>query len=536
MFGFALWDRRRKRLLLARDRLGKKPLFYARRGSSLWFGSELKAILQDPSVPRDVDFNAIDSFLHYTYVPHDLSAFRSIRKLPPAHTLSWSDGHVETSRYWKLAYTPKTHTSEEELRESLRARLLEATSLRLRSDVPLGAFLSGGVDSSAVVAAMAKTSSSRLRTFSIGFRNSSFDETPYAREVAELFDTDHHEFVVEADMIELLPKLVWHYGEPFADQSALPTFILSRLARQHVTVALNGDGGDEIFAGYRRYYAHHLAGRLKRIPPGAAEIAARLVERLGSGGRPQTVRDRLRRLLRSVPMARNEQYATWIASFAEAERQAIYTDAFREAIGEPYAQTVIRDPYEASDADTDIDRLLDVDVQTYLPGDLLVKVDIASMAYSLEVRSPLLDHTFMEFAATLPAETKLDGRRSKRLFKEALRPWLPDRILNRKKQGFTVPLGEWLRGELRDLPGEVLLDPATLDRGMFTERGVRSLIADHQNGVNDNTSKLWTLIQLELWLRCYCDGSPTAPPTLSRPTSTGIAPERGASPLGLTSA
>src|SRR4051794_3944885 len=332
MFAFALWDRRRERLFLARDRVGKKPLFYARRGGTFWFGSEPRTIVEDPEVPRDVDYDAIDSFLMYQYVPHPKSAFKALRKLPPAHTLTWEDGRIETRRYWKLSYGTKLDATDGEMQQMIRERLLEATRLRLRSDVPLGALLSGGVDSSAVVAAMAKQAPGRVKTFSIGFDVQDFDETAYAREVAELFDTDHHEFRVEPSAMEVLPKLVWHYGEPFADHSAIPSFYLAELTRRHVTVALNGDGGDEGFGGYGRYSATRGAARLDRVPAPLARAAGAL-SRLDPGPRVNTLRARLQRVASAASMSVPERYAMWVAYFSEAERLQLYTPEFAEALG-----------------------------------------------------------------------------------------------------------------------------------------------------------------------------------------------------------
>jgi asparagine synthase (glutamine-hydrolysing) len=507
MFALAVWDRRRRRLLLARDRVGKKPLFYAARNGSFWFASEAKSILQDAEVPRDVDLDAIDCFLQFQYVPHPKSAFAELRKLPPAHVLSWEDGRVEIRRYWKLSYSPDAHDrSEDEMCERIRAELLEATRLRLRSDVPLGAFLSGGVDSSAVVAAMARLSSNPVKTFSIGFDVESFDETAHARRIAELFGTEHHEFRVEPHAMEILPRLVWHYGEPFADQSAIPSFYLAELTRRHVTVALNGDGGDEDFAGYPRYAANALMYRLGWVPGPLARGAAWGLDRLGAGPGPRSLRTRLRRLAHGVSLAPYDRYAMWVAYFTERDRAELYTPELRAGLGgNRTAPSVIRKPWLESDAIAYVDRLLDVDVNANLPGDLLVKMDIATMAHSLEVRSPLLDHRFMEVAARLPAATKLTGRRTKLIFKRAMRPWIPDEILDRRKMGFGVPLADWFRGPLRDLPAEVLLDPHSLERGYFRERAVRDLIHRHLVGTEDTSNKIWALLQLELWMRTYVD-------------------------------
>jgi asparagine synthase (glutamine-hydrolysing) len=519
MFGFALWDRRRRRLLLARDRLGKKPLFYARRDGTLWFGSEAKSILQDPTVPRTVDLDAIDAFLHFGYVPDPLSAFAGLRKLPPAHLLTWERGSVQTRRYWRLRYTPKAdHRTPEEAHEAIRETLVEATRLRMRSDVPLGAFLSGGIDSTAVVAAMSIGSGTTVKTFSVGFDVESFDETDRAREVAELFGTDHTELRLEPHAIEVLPTLVWHYGEPFADDSAIPSLYLAEAARRHVTVALNGDGGDEGFAGYDHYRSGTIAHRLRWVPRPVADTVG-AVSRAVAGDPPRlSLARRARSLATAVTLPESDLRAFMSAIFTEPERARLYTDEFVRELEEltPLsAPHVVPRALESSDAPTPLERLLDADVQTYLPSDLLVKMDIATMTHSLEVRSPLLDHVFMELAASLPAQLKRRGTSSKIALKDALRQWVPDHILDRPKMGFDVPLAAWFRGELRALPHDVLLDDRSLERGIFREQGIRTLIDHHLSGRADNSRKLWALLQLELWFRSYIDSHVLEPPTLS---------------------
>ena len=513
MFAFALWDGRRRQLLLARDRVGKKPLFYAVENRSLWFGSEAKAILEDPAIDREVDFDAIDSFLHYQYVPYPLSAFRALRKLPPAHTLLWRDGHAEIARYWKLSYRRGPIATKEEAHEAIRSELLEATRLRLRSDVPLGAFLSGGVDSSAVVAAMAMQGG-RVKTFSIGFDDPEFDETQYAREVAQLYDTEHEELQVHADAMKVLPRLVWHYGEPFADTSAIPSFYLAELTRQHVTVALNGDGGDESFTGYRRHVGNSVTYRVGRVPRPARLALVGVAGVLGTGARNDGFRARLHRVAHASLLSPADRYVRWMALFDEHERAKLYTPEFAAAVGKPSAPLVVHTPWAESDADDHVNRLLDVDLHTQLVSALLVKMDIATMAHSLEVRSPLLDHRFMELAAGLPGSWKLQGRTTKKIFKDALRPWLPDHILDREKQGFAVPLAGWFRGSLRELPREILLDPRSLERGFFREGPLRRIIEDHVSGVRDTSRQLWALIQLELWLRTFVDAKARGPVAL----------------------
>jgi asparagine synthase (glutamine-hydrolysing) len=515
MFAFALWDRGRRRLLLARDRIGKKPLFYSQRGDTLWFGSEAKAILQDDEVDRSVNLEAIDAFLQFQYVPQPLSAFRSLNKLPPAHTLIWENGQIRTERYWRLSYRPHGRArSEAEAHELIREELLEATRLRLRSDVPIGAFLSGGVDSSGVVAAMARESPTAVKTFSIGFDVEAYDERRFAREVAELYGTEHCELRIEPRAIEILPRLIWHYGEPFADSSAIPSFYLAELTRSHVTVALNGDGGDENFAGYTRYRGTGVVDLAARLPMSVRRAFALAARAVGPRGSTSSFSSRLDRLGRAVVQPESDRYATYLTYLAEREREGLYTPELYEQLGPTAALDVVRVPWRESDAEDRVNRLLDIDVRTYLPDDLLVKMDIASMAHSLELRSPLLDHQFMELCAGFPGDWKLSGKTTKKLFKDALRPWLPDHILDRPKWGFGVPIDSWLRDSLRHLPGEILLDPRSVERGYFQPRFVSALIDDHVAGRRDNSHRLWALIQLELWLRTFVDQRSDGPLTL----------------------
>lgn len=516
MFAFALWDQQRRTLLLGRDRVGKKPLFFRTTPSTLWFASELKSILQDPEVPREVDLDAVDSYLRFQYVPHPLSAFRAVRKLPPAHTLRWAGGEPEISRYWSLDYHSGGACSMPDAAEAVRDSLLEATRLRLRSDVPLGGFLSGGVDSSAVVAAMAMEGSGQVKTFSIGFDVDGFDETSFARQVARRYETDHHEFRVEADAISVLPRLVWHYGEPFADSSALPSFYLSELTRRHVTVALNGDGGDESFAGYERYVAQTYAERIGVLPDLVRRAIAGSALGIGPGNRSRTLRSRLVRGLSALALSPAERYDGWMSYFTRAELDELYEPDFaRQLPASRTADSLIVGSWLGSGAPDPVEVMLDVDVQTYLPGDLLVKMDIATMAHSLEVRSPFLDHVFMERVARLPSDLKLRRGVPKALLKEAVRPWLPDAVIDRKKMGFGVPIASWFRGRLEHLPDEVLLDPIAVARGLFRPQAVRRLVADHRSGARDNANKLWSLLQLELWFRTFVDTREHEPVSLN---------------------
>jgi asparagine synthase (glutamine-hydrolysing) len=506
MFAFALWDEPQRTLMLARDRVGKKPLFYRVTPSTLWFASEPRAILQDRDVPRDVDVDAIDSYLRFQYVPHPLTAFRALRKLPPAHVLTWNGGTPELSRYWCVDHRPDGRCTLGDAIEIVRESLLEATRLRLRADVPLGAFLSGGVDSSAVVAAMAMQSSGQTKTFSIGFDVDGYDETSFAREVAQRYGCDHHEFVVQPDAIEILPRMVWHYGEPFADSSALPSFYLSALTRAHVTVALNGDGGDESFAGYERYRAEILAEQLGVLPASLRRTIATGAERLGGGHSSGAFRARAVRGLAVIAEAPAARYDRWMSYFERGDLDQLYEPAYaHELPGNATADRLLSVPWNETDAPDGISRMLDVDIQTYLPGDLLVKMDIATMAHSLEVRSPFLDHVLMERVARLPGSMKLRRGKLKYLLKEAVRPWLPESVIDRPKMGFGAPIASWFRGALSSLPEDVLLDPVSTGRGMFRREQVRLLIDEHRAGRRDNASKLWSLLVLELWFRTYID-------------------------------
>lgn len=511
MFAFALWDRRRRRLLVARDRIGKKPLFYAVRDGGVTFSSELRSLLQAGGPPEEVDPRAVDAFLTFGYVPAPLSIFTGVRKLPPAHILVVEDGRATVERYWRLDYSRKLEVGDpRELIEPIRQHLRAATQRRMIADVPLGAFLSGGIDSSAVVAAMAEASSAPVKTFSIGFETEAYDELQHARRVADLFGTDHHEFVVRPDAMEMVPKIVRQYGEPFADASAIPSFYLAELTRSEVTVALNGDGGDEAFGGYTRYVSNRLGARLDRLPRSVRELLAAQAGRLG-GGDLTSMGNKARRLLEGLPLGpagRYERYMSWIDADLRAQ---LYSDDFAAHVRRETDPGVITGPWNQASGKDVLDVMLEVDVLSYLPGDLITKIDIATMAYALEARSPLLDHELMEFAASIPADLKVRGREKKWIFREALRGWIPDDILDRPKQGFSVPIGEWFRNDLRELVHEVLLDPHTLGRGYFRADTVTSMLARHDAGADSETKPLWALFVFELWQRESLDGSSARP-------------------------
>lgn len=506
MFAFALWDDRRRRLLLARDRFGQKPLLYAHTADGLTFASEIKALLQDPTVSREVNEVALHHYLTYGYVPVPQTAFCHIRKLPPASTLLWEDGRISIDRYWTLRYTPKLDIGEDEAAEHILALLREATRMRLMSEVPLGAFLSGGIDSSAVVALMAQATSEPVKTFSIGFDDQSFNELHYARQVAQRYATDHHEFTVTPNALAVLPELVWAYGEPYADSSALPTYYVARETRRHVTVALNGDGGDEAFAGYERYLAAQLAARYERVPRWLREgIVAPLARRLPEATGRKALLRRFKRFILAVDAPPVRRYARWITLIDNEAKNALYTPGFRDRVANLDSLALLDQSFAVADGPEFLDRIQCADVATYLPDDLLAKVDIATMIHALEGRSPFLDHELAEFAARLPAGYKLRGRVGKHILKRALRDHLPQSILHRDKQGFALPIGRWFRHDLRQVTCDVLLDPRTLARGILDGQAVHRLLDEHASGRLNHQYRIWELLMLELWFRTYID-------------------------------
>jgi asparagine synthase (glutamine-hydrolysing) len=507
MFALAIWDEPRQRLILARDRLGKKPLLVCQSGDALIFGSEFRAVLEHPAVRRDIDALAIDDYLTLGYVPAPRTAFQHIRKLPPGRMLIWERGETRLRSYWTLEFEPKLEITESEAIQRFDDLFQDAVRLRLVSDVPLGAFLSGGIDSAAVVAAMAEAGHERVKTFSIGFTDPAYNELPLARLVAERYGTDHHEFVVEPRATELLPYLVQHYGEPYADSSALPTFELARVTRKHVTVALNGDGGDEMFGGYDRYRALMLAQAARAvlpIPPAAyGFMAGMLPEAAGL----RTFTGRARRFLGGVATDPGEQYARWMGVFSDEQKTLVYGDSYKELIANNRAAARLSAPFDEPTALSLADVAMRLDVATYLPGDCLVKVDIATMAHSLEGRSPFLDYRIAEFAARLPTHLKIRRGRSKYLLKRAMQSRIPAVILNRKKSGFGVPLARWFREDLRPVVQEVVLSDRALGRGYFEPTAIKRMVDDHVESRADHAPRLWSLLVLELWHQAFIDQS-----------------------------
>ena len=506
MFAFAIWDERTQELFLARDRVGKKPLLYAQVNGQFVFGSEFSALLLHPDIGRDIDFQALDHYLSFMCVPAPLTAYRAIRKLEPGHTLRWRKGDLRLERYWQPDFSKKIDIDEEEAGERAIEILRDAVRVRLMSEVPLGAFLSGGIDSSAVVALMSEESSDPVKTFSIGFEEQDFSELHHARRVAEHVGADHHEFIVRPDALEVVPLLVEHYGEPFADSSAIPTYYVARETRKHVTVALNGDGGDESFAGYERYAAMRLAEVYYRLPGilrgSLVEPAVGLIPT--SEGRRSRVRD-AKRFLRAASLPKADRYLRWVSVFDREAKVDLYSESFRNETANAHAAALLDPWFAKANGAGIVDAALLADIMTYLPNDLLVKVDIATMAVSLEARSPFLDHHVIEFAASLPERLKLRGLTTKYLLKRVLKKLLPAENLSRRKMGFGVPIGLWFRGKLQPFLRETVLSEKALNRGLFKTSTVERLVEQHTSGERDYAHQLWTLLMLELWFRRFID-------------------------------
>ncbi len=499
MFALAIWDEPGQRLVLARDRLGKKPLHVAtHHDGTLSFASEPAALLADPLVGREVDEEAVALYLQYGYVPAPWSAFKGVEKLDPGSVLVWTPEGIERTRYWTLDYEPKLGIGYDAAVEELDSLLDAAVEARLMSDVPLGAFLSGGIDSSLVVARMQQSGGAPVRTFSIGFSDARYDERPYAAKVAAALGTDHHDELVGAgDLTSVLPLLIRHYGEPYADSSMIPTYYLARMASAHVTVALTGDGGDEILAGYERHAAARYSSHFDRLPPAARRVIVNGgLKLVRAGGEEKATGHKIFRLLRSLELDPSARYADWAGTMTSAERaQAVRATA-------PGIS-----PALAGNARHPLDVALATDVAHYLPDDLLTKVDIATMANSLEARSPLLDHRLVEWTARLPVQLKQRRMRGKLLLRELLGRRLDPALFERPKMGFAAPIGAWLRDDLRELVTDTLLDDTCRARGYLEPRAVEGMVRDHLSGEVDHTRAIWTMLMLELWHREVADRS-----------------------------
>jgi asparagine synthase (glutamine-hydrolysing) len=506
MFAFALWDANQKILFAARDRLGKKPFYYTMTGTSFIFGSEIKAITADPEVTIAPNYPAIDRYLTYQYVPSPLTAFERIYKLPPGHFLTCRiDGSLSIQRYWQPPQAQKTQASQEEIEGELLRLLREAVRFRLIADVPLGAFLSGGIDSSTIVALMAQECGQPVKTFSIGFEEQTYNELPSARLVAERFQTDHHEFVVKPAAAEVMPLLVRHYNEPFADSSALPSYYVAKITKEFVTVALSGDGGDETFAGYDSYEKMLQWQQVDLIPSQIRMPVCRWAETVLERLPYHNLSARLSRGLHMLGAWLPERYLLEMTIVKPQEKRMAYTQKFKDLLKE---QTLSDDTlafFPWDDSMDLLDWMMRHDQSFYLPDCLMVKVDIAAMANSLEVRCPFLDHLFVEFAATIPSSMKRNRTGGKLILKKLMKKILPLEIIAKRKTGFGVPLANWFREELAPLLHGTLLDDTAAKRNLFDPRFIRNLVEEHQAGLRDWSNRLWALLFLEMWFREFID-------------------------------
>ncbi|MEL6252796.1 MAG: asparagine synthase (glutamine-hydrolyzing) [Bacteroidota bacterium] len=494
MFGFAIWDDRHKKLFCARDRFGIKPFFYYIDGSRFLFGSEIKNILQADDVSREIDINVMDYYLTYGYTPIDETIYKKIKKLEPAHTLEIkAGGEPVIKRYWDINFEPDDSITEDEWCELIENKLKEAIEMRMVSDVPLGAFLSGGIDSSSVVALMSQFSEQPIKTFSIGFKEAAFNELPYARDVAAMYKTDHHEKIVEPESIELLPKLVSAYDEPFADSSAIPTYYVSKFAREYVTVVLSGDGGDELFAGYDHYPMAHNIQKYNMLPDAISKNVFGALHR----AIPAKVKGKGITYYLSRP---KDSISAYISKFHQTEREKLYKpniwDAIKNNPSESYKEEILR----AGSSKDLIFQMQELDMRTWLVDDILTKVDRVSMQNSLEARVPILDHEFAELSFKIPTKYKLKGKSTKYILKKAMRKYLPDSILFHKKQGFGVPLKLWFKSDLNDYMNDRLMSKNSPLYEFLEPTYVKKIIHDHQTGMRDFNFKIWTLLFLDEWL------------------------------------
>ena len=499
MFAFGLWDARSQSLYLVRDRLGIKPLYYTVLNGRLIFGSEIKAILAHGDVPRQVREDALSDYLTFLYVPAPKTMFKGVFKLEPGHWLRFDATGVRDQEYWDLEPAPPTEESKDVIEQSLRDRLAESVDLRLVSDVPLGAFLSGGVDSSSVVAMMAHAGQDPLVTVSVGFSEKRYNELPYARAIAERYHTQHHEEVVRPEATRVVERLAWHYDEPFADYSAIPTYYVSKAAREHVTVALSGDGGDENFGGYRRYRFDLMERRVRGWLPNAlrrwvVRPLARVYPKADWLPRPLRAKTTLGNLAVDAPTA----YCRSVGFLSDEQKTAFYTGDLADALDDYRSADIIRGWMQRGPR-RGLDQLLYTDIKTYLVDDILTKVDRASMAVSLEVRVPLLDHCFVEFAQRVPASMKVRRGQGKAILKSAMEPYVDRNTLYRRKQGFTPPLGEWMRGPLRERVGDLLLRGGAAYADFIRQPAIAKAWEDHQAGLRNYTPLLWSILMFEQW-------------------------------------
>jgi len=506
MFCFALWDDVRKKLFIARDRAGEKQLYYAVRDGKFVFGSEIKCLLQTDVVSKDIDLAALDSYFTYLYVPAPATMFRDVRELPPAHVLVFDRDGVRTRRYWQLEFKIDRKNDSQYFVDAFRERFHQAVRARLVSDVPLGALLSGGIDSSAVVAAMSKYASGPVKTFTIGYgdEGSYYDERRYARVVADRFSTKHHEIVVQPQVVELIPQLVKAFDQPFADSSAIANYYVFRETRKHVTVVLSGLGGDEVAAGYERHLGIRLQKYYRDVPRWLREgLVERVVNLLPDSKKGNRLVERVKRFVRAGALPPDDAYYRYVTAFDDDRRMELYSDRLRGSVRFESAKENY-DQYFGRDGMTDVlDRALYTDIMMYLPGDLLTLTDRMSMLHSIEARAPFIDHTLMEFMATVPPELKLKGFEKKHLLKRAFENILPRQILYRRKQGFTVPLTLWFRNELNPLIRSMLSKERLERTGLFRWSSVERMLDEHMRHKENHHSRIWALLMFMVWHDLY---------------------------------
>lgn len=509
MFAFAIWDQKKQQLLLARDRLGKKPLYYCQLDGDLVFGSELKTLLTLARIPREIRPDAVADFFAYQYIPDPKTIFKGIHKLEPGHCLIVNVGGIEKQQYWDLDFSHTAPADEAQLAQGLLKIIDQSTRQRMISDVPLGAFLSGGVDSSAIVALMAKANPAPVTTCSIGFDSEQFDEVQYARQIAEQYHTDHHEFTVRQNVADNLVKIARFFDEPFADPSLVPTYFVSELARQRVTVALAGDGGDENFAGYSKYATDALENRLRNlIPAPLRKLAALCAKPLANAHHP--VLKKAHTLLHTLAVTPAYGFYLTNSFFRENLWPRLTNARFRQQLAGYHPSQVTLQHYKNANGPDHLSKILYTDFKTYLPGDILVKVDRMSMAHSLEVRAPMLDYQVVEYAARIPSTLKLHGTEKKHILKRAFAGYLDHDILYRKKMGFSVPLAAWLRNEIKGLTQQTLFSCSQGLPDYFDMDAVKQLWDDHQSGETDNSQELWSMLMFQLWHNHYACNKDTA--------------------------
>jgi len=508
MFAFAIWDKRERKLFAARDRLGVKPFYYAQAGEELTFASEMKALLAHPGTKRELDYAALDDFFTYLYVPAPHTIFRGTSELPPAHWLEWQEGRLRTGRYWDVEFRPEKRDLKEYVSE-LQQRISEAVGLRLVSDVPLGVFLSGGLDSSTVAALMARQLPEPVRAFTLGFveEEKRYSEWKYAREVSKAIGAQGRELTIPAQSGELLSTITRHFDEPFGNPTSLLIYQLSEVGRRHVTVALVGDAGDEVFLGYPRYQGAVLAERYRKAPEILRRAAARGAAYLSEPGDGNHLKRRLREFLTASCQAPEQMYLGWVSYFNREQRQRLYSPEVQRELGDYDASEFLLNLFRQSGAAEFVDRINYVDLHSFLPYNLLRYSDRMSMAHGLEIRCPFTDHKLIEFLARVPWQYKLRRNQTKFLLRQAARDWLPKSILQRNKQGLNPPMGTWLRGKLKPLLCEYLTPERVRQRGYFQPEAVQELIRHHLNGNRDYSLHLWALISFEQWHRQYLDSN-----------------------------